>query len=94
MDDELTPIDNDEMMNLFGDVPTDITEVIAEDNATPLEEDIMEQTPVQDEEVVTLDDTTDEQIEEMEEDEGAGITVLHPDNMQELANFIGPTKGP
>ena len=89
MDDELTPIDNDEMMNLFGDVPTDIPEVIAEDNTTPLEEDIMEQTPVQDEEVVTLDDTTDEQIEEMEEDEGAGITVLHPDNMQELANFIG-----
>ena len=44
MDDELTPIDNDEMMNLFGDVPTDIPEVIAEDNATPLEEDIMEQT--------------------------------------------------
>ena len=97
MDDEMTPIDNDEMMDLFGDdseveVSTEVPEVPEETEVseeTPLEEDIMEQTPGEIEEAIALDESTDAQIEEMEEDEGAGITVLHPDNMQELANFIG-----
>ena len=94
MDDEMTPIDNDEMMNLFGDdseveVSTEVPEVPEETEVseeTPLEEDILEQTPGEIEETIVLDESTDAQIEEMEEDEGAGITVLHPDNMQELAN--------
>ena len=90
MDDEMTPIDESEMMDLFGDdVVTDIPEVITEDTETPLEQDLLEQTPAEEQEVVTLDDTDDSQIEGMEEDEGMGTILLHPDNMQELANFIG-----
>jgi len=77
MDDETKPMDEDEMMDLFGD-NTDIPEVIVEDTETPVEL-----------EEITLDETTDSQIEEMEEDEGEGTIILHPDNMQELANFIG-----
>ena len=56
MDDEMTPIDNDEMMDLFGDgfeeevteVSTEVPEVPEEteiSEETPLEEDILEQTP-------------------------------------------------
>ena len=100
MDDEMTPIDNDEMMDLFGDgfeeevteVSTKVPEVPEEteiSEETPLEEDILEQTPGEIEETIVLDESTDAQIEEMEEDEGEGIVILHPDNMQELANFIG-----
>ena len=90
MDDEMTPIDESEMMDLFGDdVATDIPEIIAEDTETPLEQDLLEQTPAEEQEVITLDDTTDQQIEGMEEGEGMGTILLHPDNMQELANFIG-----
>lgn len=100
MDDEMTPIDNDEMMDLFGDgfeeevteVSTEVPEVPEETEVseeTPLEEDILEQTPGEIEETIVLDESTDAQIEEMEEDEGEGIVILHPDNMQELANFIG-----
>ena len=91
-DEEMTPIDNDEMMDLFGDddsIETEVPEVPEVAMETPLEEDLMEQTPGEIEEAIALDESTDAQIEEMEEDEGAGITVLHPDNMQELANFIG-----
>ena len=78
------------MMDLFGDgADTTIPEVIAEDTETPLEQDLLEQTPAEEQEVVILDETGDEQIEEMEEDEGMGTILLHPDNMQELANFIG-----
>ena len=70
-------MDEKEMMDLFGD-KTDIPEVIVEDIETPAE---------QQEKI--LDKTTDPQIEEMEEDEGEGTIILHPDNMQHLANFIG-----
>ena len=70
-------MDEKEMMDLFGD-KTDIPEVIVEDIETPAE---------QQEKI--LDETTDPQIEEMEEDEGEGTIILHPDNMQHLANFIG-----
>ncbi len=46
MDDEMTPIDESEMMDLFGDdVATDIPEIIAEDTETPLEQDLLEQNP-------------------------------------------------
>ena len=90
MNDETKPMDEDEMMDLFGDgADTTIPEVIAEDTETPLEEDLLEQTPAEEQEVVILDETDDEQIEEMEEGEGEGTIILHPDNMQELANFIG-----
>ena len=94
MDDEMTPIDNDEMMDLFGDddvteIATEVPEIMEVAEETPMEEDLMEQTPGEIEEAIALDESTDAQIEQMEEDEGAGITVLHPDNMQELANFIG-----
>ena len=81
MDDEMTPIDNDEMMDLFGDgfeeevteVSTEVPEVPEEteiSEETPLEEDILEQTPGEIEETIVLDESTDSQIEEMEEDEG------------------------
>ena len=90
MDDEMTPIDNDEMMDLFGDgADTTIPEMIVEDTETPLEQDLLEQTPAEEQEVITLDETDDQQIEGMEQDEGIGTILLHPDNMQELANFIG-----
>ena len=69
--DELKPMDEEELMDLFGDAgeETDVPEVIAEE--------------------IELDDSTDTQIEKMEEDEGEGVIILHPDNMQVLANFIG-----
>ena len=90
MDDEMTPIDESEMMDLFGDgADTTIPEVIAEDTETPLEQDLLEQTPAEQQEVEVLEETGDQQIEEMEEEEGMGTILLHPDNMQELANFIG-----
>ena len=97
-DEEIKPMEEGELMDLFGDaddieetedVVTEVPEIIAEEIETPLEQDLMEQTPEEEKEVVVLDDSTDPQIKEMEEGEDAGTILLHPDNMQQLANFIG-----
>ena len=77
------------MLLLLLPFATDIPEIIAEDTETSLEQDLLEQTPVEEQEVEVLEESNDQQIEEMEEDEGMGTILLHPDNMQELANFIG-----
>ena len=47
MDDEMTPIDNDEMMDLFGDddvteIATEVPEIMEVAEETPMEEDLME----------------------------------------------------
>jgi hypothetical protein len=72
MDDETKPMEESEMIGLFGD---------DEAKAALLNE--------QYDLGMLMSQAIDDQIKGMEEDEGEGVIILHPDNMQELANFIG-----